>query len=198
MKSLLILTAGFGEGHNAAARNLREAIAAAAPRMNVVMSDVFLEAYGWTNRLAQKGYLAIINRFPALWRKAFEMLDRTRIVEQHIGVYGAAARRASRLIADLRPSVIVSTYPGCNHLLDFVYRRRLRRPFRTVTIITDSLTVNSVWYRGYSDYFLVANRADCGRPLESRHTGSEDPYPRISSSKDLRKLERIALDSAVG
>ena len=157
MNSLLILTAGFGEGHNAAARNLREAIAAAAPRMNVVMSDVFLEAYGWANRLAQKGYLAIINRFPGLWRKAFEMLDRTRIVEQHIGVYGAAARRASRLIAELRPPVIVSTYPGCNHLLDFVYRRRLRRPFRTVTIITDSLTVNSVWYRSYSDYFLVAN-----------------------------------------
>ncbi|MGB7840004.1 MAG: hypothetical protein WBL40_18030, partial [Terrimicrobiaceae bacterium] len=107
MNSLLILTAGFGEGHNAAARNLGEAIAAAAPRMNVVISDVFLEAYGWTNRLAQKGYLAIINRFPALWRKAFEMLDRTRIVEQHIGVYGAAARRTSRLIAEVRPSVIV-------------------------------------------------------------------------------------------
>ena len=187
MKSLLILTAGFGEGHNAAARNLRESIAAAAPRMNVVMSDVFLEAYGWTNRLAQKGYLAIIDRFPALWSKTFEMLDRTRIVEQHIGVYGAAARRASRLIADLRPSVIVSTYPGCNHLLDFVYRRRLRRPFRTVTIITDSLTVNSVWYRGYSDYFLVANEPTADVLLKAGIPNQKIrilgfPVPRIFAS----------------
>jgi processive 1,2-diacylglycerol beta-glucosyltransferase len=187
VRSLLILTAGFGEGHNAAARNLREAIAATAPRMNVVVSDVFLEAYGWANRLAQKGYLAVINRFPTLWRKAFEMLDRTRIVEQQIGVYVAAGRRASRLITDLRPSVIVSTYPGCNHLLDFIYRRRLKRPFRTVTIITDSLTVNSVWYRGYSDYFLVANQPTADVLLKA---GVPDqkirvlgfPVPRIFAS----------------
>ena len=158
MKSLLILTAGFGEGHNAAARNLREAIAVAAPRTRVVVSDVFLDAYGWINRLVQKGYLAVINRFPSLWQTAFRILDRTRIVEQHIGVYVAAARRVARLIEDLHPSIIVSTYPGCNHLLDFVYRRRLKRPFRMVTIITDSLTINSVWHRGHSDYFLVANQ----------------------------------------
>jgi processive 1,2-diacylglycerol beta-glucosyltransferase len=158
VKSLLILTAGFGEGHNAAARNLREAIAVAAPRTRVVVSDVFLDAYGWINRLVQKGYLAVINRFPSLWQTAFRILDRTRIVEQHIGIYVAAARRVARLIEDLHPSIIVSTYPGCNHLLDFVYRRRLKRPFRMVTIITDSLTINSVWHRGHSDYFLVANQ----------------------------------------
>jgi processive 1,2-diacylglycerol beta-glucosyltransferase len=157
VKSLLILTAGFGEGHNAAARNLREAIAVAVPQTHVVISDVFLDAYGWVNRLVQKGYLGVINRFPSLWQTAFKILDRTRIVEQHIGIYVAAARRVSRLIEDLRPSVIVSTYPGCNHLLDFVYRRRLKRPFEMVTIITDSLTINSVWHRGRSDYFLVAN-----------------------------------------
>jgi processive 1,2-diacylglycerol beta-glucosyltransferase len=193
VKSLLILTAGFGEGHNAAARNLREAIAIAAPRTDVVISDVFLEAYGWSNRLAQAGYLAVINRFPALWRKAFEILDRTRLVEQHIGIHIAAARRASRLIADLQPSIIVSTYPGCNHLLDFVYRRRLRRPFRTVTIVTDSLTVNSVWYRGYSDYFLVANQptadvlSKAGIPEQKiRILGF--PVPRIFASLNGSRL----------
>ena len=58
--------------------------------------------------------------------------------------------------------MIVSTYPGYNQLLDFVFRKRLKRPFETVTIITDSLTVNSVWYRAHSDYFLVANEANRG------------------------------------
>jgi processive 1,2-diacylglycerol beta-glucosyltransferase len=157
MKSLLILTAGFGEGHNAAARNLREALAVMAPQTDAVVSDVFLDAYGWFNRLVQKGYVSVIDRFPSLWQAVFEILDRTRIVEQHIGIYAAAARRLSELIANLQPSLIVSTYPGCNHLLDFIYRRRLKRPFRTVTIITDSLTINSVWHRAHSDYFLVAN-----------------------------------------
>jgi processive 1,2-diacylglycerol beta-glucosyltransferase len=187
VKSLLILTAGFGEGHNAAARNLREAIAFAAPQTHVVISDVFLDAYGWINRLVQKGYLAVINRFPSLWQTAFEILDRTRIVEQHIGIYVAAARRVSRLIEDFRPSVIVSTYPGCNHLLDFVYRRRLKRPFEMVTIITDSLTINSVWHRGRSDYFLVANSptadvlANVGIP-EQKIRIFGFPVPRVFAS----------------
>jgi processive 1,2-diacylglycerol beta-glucosyltransferase len=189
VKSLLILTAGFGEGHNAAARNLREAIAVAAPQTNVVISDVFLDAYGWINRLVQKGYLAVINRVPSLWQTVFEILDRTRIVEQHIGIYVAAARRVSRLIEDFHPSVIVSTYPGCNHLLDFIYRRRLKRPFRMVTIITDSLTINSVWYRGRSDFFLVANEptADvlvkAGIP-EQKVRIFGFPVPRIFASLD--------------
>ncbi len=33
MSGILILTASFGEGHNAAARNLREAITAASQRL---------------------------------------------------------------------------------------------------------------------------------------------------------------------
>ncbi|HEY5704326.1 MAG TPA: glycosyltransferase [Terrimicrobiaceae bacterium] len=157
VKSLLILTASFGEGHNAAARNLREAITLKSPQTNVLVSDIFLDAYGWLIRLVEKGYLTVINHLPHFWRTTFELLDRTRIIEQHIGIYGAAARRLARLIAEHQPSVIASTYPGCNHLLDFIYRKRLKRPFRTATIITDSLTINSVWYRAQSDFFLVAN-----------------------------------------
>lgn len=159
MKSVLILTAGFGEGHNAAARNLREALEAASPGIRVVISDVFLEAYGALNRFTQRGYLAVINHAPALWQGIFHLLDRTPLVEWHIGLYRAAARRLEELISEHRPEVIVSTYPGCNHLLDFVYRKRLRRPFRTVTIITDSLTINAVWHRAISDEFIVANPA---------------------------------------
>ncbi len=187
MKSLLILTAGFGEGHNAAARNLREAIGVAAPHVVVTVSDVFHDAYGWINRVVQKGYLSVISRFPFLWQKAFEILDQTRIVEQHIGIYVAAARRVSRLIAELEPSIIVSTYPGCNHLVDFVYRRRLKRPFQTVTIITDSLTINSVWHRGHSDYFLVANQASANVLVKARIPEQKIrvfgfPVPRIFTS----------------
>ena len=189
MNSLLILTASFGEGHNAAARNLLEAITLKSPQTNVLVSDVFRDAYGWANRLVEKGYLAVINHMPNFWQAAFEILDRTRVIEQHIGLYGAAARRLKRLIAERQPSVIVSTYPGCNHLLDFIYRRRLKRPFSMVTIITDSVTINSVWYRAHSDFFLVANEptADvlvkAGIP-EQKIRIFGFPVPRIFTSLD--------------
>ena len=189
MKSLLILTAGFGEGHNAAARNLREAVTVRSAQANVLVSDVFLDAYGRLVRVAEKGYLAVINGLPNLWQKAFDTLDRTRMVERHIGVLGAAGRRLERLIAERRPSVVISTYPGCNHLLDFIYRRRLKRPFRMVTVITDSLTINSVWFRAHSDFFLVANEATAsvlikaGIP-EQKIRVFGFPVPRIFASLD--------------
>ncbi len=189
MKSLLILTASFGEGHNAAARNLQEAITVKSPQSNVLLSDVFLDAYGSFSRFAEKGYLAVINRLPQFWQKAFEILDRTRFLERHIGIYGAAARRLARLIAERQPSVVISTYPGCNHLLDFVYRRRLKRPFRMVTIITDSLTINSVWYRAHSDFFLVANETTADVLLKAgipkqKILAFGFPVPRIFASLD--------------
>ena len=159
MKSLLILTASFGEGHNAAARNLREALAAVSPETKVIVCDPFLEAYGRLNRLCAKAYLGIINHLPGLWQKAFEILDKTELVEQHMGLHGTAADLLERLLDEHRPETVVSVYPGCNHLLDLVARRRVRRPYRTVTIITDSLTINSVWLRPHSDLFLVANDA---------------------------------------
>jgi processive 1,2-diacylglycerol beta-glucosyltransferase len=187
VNSILILTAGFGEGHNAAARNLQEAITAVSPETPCVVNDVFRDAYGRLTRTVENGYITIINHFPSLWQTAFRIFDRTRLVEQHISWYGAAARRLTRLIAERRPSVIVSTYPGCNHLLNHLFRKRLKRPFTLVTIVTDSLTINSVWHRAHSDFFLVANDltadvlANAGVPLQKiRIFGF--PVPRIFAS----------------
>lgn len=157
MSKVLILTASFGEGHNAAARNLRDALVLRDPEGKVVISDPFLETYGDMNRFFQNAYVSLINNAPTLWQMAFEALDRTRVVEQHMFLHGSVERMLFKLLDDLKPDVVVSTYPGCNHLLDHMYRRRLTRPFITATIVTDSITINSIWYRAFSEYFIVAN-----------------------------------------
>ena len=77
-KSILLLTAGFGEGHNAAARNLQEAIASATPETPCAVNDVLRDAYGRLTRIVENGYITIINHFPSLWKAAFKILDRTR------------------------------------------------------------------------------------------------------------------------
>jgi len=46
-KRILILTASFGEGHNAAARGIRDGLARVAPQgIEVELRDLFAEAYG--------------------------------------------------------------------------------------------------------------------------------------------------------
>ena len=57
-KRILILTAGFGEGHNAAARGMRDGLAAVAGgAATVEMHDIFAETFGFVNDWARTGYL---------------------------------------------------------------------------------------------------------------------------------------------
>ena len=64
-KRILILTAGFGEGHNSAARGIRDGLAAVSGgTATVELHDIFAETYGWVNDWARRGYLALINRAP--------------------------------------------------------------------------------------------------------------------------------------
>jgi processive 1,2-diacylglycerol beta-glucosyltransferase len=173
---VLILTAGFGEGHNAAARNLRDALLARSPDLRVEMRDIFAEAYPRLTPLFVRGYLHVINRLPRVWQHVFDWLDRSSAVVERIGVFGAAVRRLRRLLDEFQPEVIVSTYPGCNHLLDHIAVSR-PRDYRHVTIITDSLTINRVWTVAHSDIFVVANEPtatvvrNLGVPAEKLRVG---------------------------
>lgn len=190
LKSVLILTAAFGEGHNAAARNLAAALEETG--VSVEVHDIFAEAYGWANRLVREIYLLVINHAPILWSVAFFVLDRTAVVGSGMGVFGRASRLLDGTISRLNPDVIVSTYPGYGHLLDLIRRRNEAGTARLVTIVTDSLTVNSVWFRCGSDFFLLPNDATAAAmkaagvpPEKIRVTGF--PVPLVFSEPDPRK-----------
>jgi len=66
-RPILILTSAFGEGHNAAARNLATSLRALDPGRPVEVRDLFAEAYGGLYKVAQKAYFLFINHFPGLW-----------------------------------------------------------------------------------------------------------------------------------
>lgn len=200
VKSVLILTAGFGEGHNAAARNLRNAIQRHHPDIRVDYADIFAEAYGWMNRLAQRNYLRLINHAPTLWNHVFQWLDRSTVVADRIGVFGKAAKLLEEKITTLQPDAVVTTYPGYNHLLDHIHTRRSSRSYAQITIITDSITVNSVWLTGHSDWLLVPNeqtadvvRAKGADPAKVRVAGF--PVPEVFSTLQAPKVPPLPGDA---
>ena len=155
-RPILILTSAFGEGHNAAARNLALALRSLDPTREVEVRDLFAEAYGPLYKVAQKAYFLFINHFPSLWGGFYKFLDKDKATPGHVSVYKRAARLLSKRVEEMNPAVIASTYPGYNHLLDHLHGK-VNRPFRTVTVVTDSITINSLWYSGHSDLFLVPN-----------------------------------------
>jgi processive 1,2-diacylglycerol beta-glucosyltransferase len=158
MKKILIFTAGFGEGHNTAARNIRDAIEhIAADEARVEVLDLFDSCYGKLNDFFRKAYIAAINRTPRVWGKIYNVIDGTQFVESNMAVLTKMKRAMSDVLTQLEPDAVVSTYPIYNYVIDAIYADGRSKNFSQITVVTDSITVNSVWYRCASDYFLVAN-----------------------------------------
>jgi processive 1,2-diacylglycerol beta-glucosyltransferase len=158
MKKIVIFTAGFGEGHNTAARNIRDALEFVNPEdARVDVLDLFDACYGKLNDFFRKAYIAAINRTPRVWGKIYNVIDGTQFVESNMLVLTKMKRAMSTLLDRLEPDAIVSTYPIYNYIIDELYPEGRVRPFSQITVVTDSITVNSVWYRCSSDYFVVAN-----------------------------------------
>lgn len=190
LKSILILTASFGEGHNAAARNLAAALQELSPGTRVAVRDLFREAYGPLNEAVRRSYLFVINHLPWLWEFVYRWLDRPRVVGQGIGIFARAGHLLVKTLREDPPDALVSTYPGYGALLDWA-RRRTAVPCRAVTLVTDSLTVNAAWYQARVDTFLVANEATAavmrskGMPAGSVHvTGF--PVPLLFAGTSTR------------
>ena len=156
-KRILILTAGFGEGHNAAARGLRDGLALVAPTAaEVELHDLFAETYGIANDVMRRGYLALINRAPAAWSQLYEWIDRQDRIGGKLRFLFQLKHRLRDLLTRFQPDVVVSVYPAYPHLLDEIVGSTAP-PFRRVVCITDSITVNAIWYRCACDCFFVPN-----------------------------------------
>jgi len=148
-KRILILTAGFGEGHNSAARGVRDGLARVAlDQTTVELRDLFAEAYGPINELVRRSYLALLNSAPRAWGFVYRWLDRKTD-------YNTEFRRLIRLKAQFapvldrfKPDIVVCSFPAYANVLQEILG---------VVIVTDSITINASWYRSPADYFLVAN-----------------------------------------
>ncbi len=156
MKSVLILTAGFGDGHNAAARNIREALEQIAPDAQITVADLYERSYKRLNHIAKKAYLGAVRYAPMVWAGFFRLLDRSPWLADGRGL-SRLQDTLVQLIEKTQPDCVVSTYPTYAQLIDNVFRDRCERPFRLVTVITDARSISSVWHRAPSDRFVVCD-----------------------------------------
>jgi processive 1,2-diacylglycerol beta-glucosyltransferase len=153
---VLILTAGFGEGHNAAARALGAACDAAAGPGTARVVDLFALAAPRINALARRTYLGMINKTPRLWNRVYQWIDHGDVLPRRLWTLRIPLRRLEALLASERPTVVCSTYPVYPFLLEKLRREgRLTAPHYTV--VTDSISVNSLWWRADSAGWFVPN-----------------------------------------
>jgi processive 1,2-diacylglycerol beta-glucosyltransferase len=158
MKKVLILTAGFGEDHNVAARNLRDALELASEDVKVEVLDLFESSYGAFNTLARNAYQGMVQYAPKFWGGIYSALDNSKLLGS--GVSLSRLRNAlGDIVHETQPDVVVSVYPVYASVIQELYRDNHERPFKFITVVTDSIMVNSAWYRAPSDLYCVANEA---------------------------------------
>lgn len=158
MKKILILTAGFGEGHNTAARNICEALQEQSD-VTARVVDIYTLTHPRVNKVLQKGYVLAINKFPFLWELFFNFINRPGSIEKTMFMARHLKQVLGKVIGEFEPDILVSTYPLYSFLI-----HELRQDCHPacgvplVTVITDSTAVNTSWYRcPANDFFIVAD-----------------------------------------
>ena len=168
MKKILILTAGFGEGHNSAARGIRDGLRkVSADAVQVELHDLFAETYGLANDWARVLYMGMINRTPRVWGVIYRWLDRQEKFVGDFRVFFQLKNFLRRLLDRFQPDVIVSVYPAYPHMIDELLGWGGSPQHKRVVVITDSISVNAIWYRCSADYFLLPNEQSAAVLLEA-------------------------------
>ena len=88
---------------------------------------------------------------------------------------GSVREALFRVLESRRPELVVSVYPAYPYLFEAIWGGA-RLPFDVCTVITDSITINSVWYRCGSDLYIVANEPSRRVLMES---GVEEARIRV-------------------
>jgi len=198
LKKILILTAAFGEGHNSAARGIRAGLARArGATARVEVHDVFSNTYGLANTVAREAYLGLINQWPNAWAVVYRWLDRQERFAGDFRLFFSAKKQLRRLLDEFEPDVIVSVYPAYPHILDEMLGPSGRGRGKRVVVITDSLSVNAIWYRGSADYYLLPN-AESAAVLHRAGIGPEKTrtfgFPVSPEFADVARLRAAPAD----
>jgi len=154
-RRILILSASYGEGHNSAARALKAAFAE-HPGVSVEIIDLFDRLAPRFDRLSRRGYLSLINHAPGLWSTAYRWLDRSPRAPALFRLLGAHRRALAQLIREQQPDALCCTYPVYPWLLQQLRASGVAVP-PVFTVVTDALSINSLWYRAPADGWFVTD-----------------------------------------
>lgn len=151
----LILTAGYGEGHNSAAIALK----AEAERrgdlacIHDLCKECFPVLFGWTRRF----YLKIVRSYPELWRIVFDLTDRADW-NSGVGIALRPMTDALRLLmGDVKPDAVLCTFPIYASCMDVLRRECTDALPPCILVITDSLKISRAWLSSDPQLRLVTD-----------------------------------------
>lgn len=183
-RKVLIFTAAFGDGHNTAARNVRDALDD-MPGFAAEVVDPYIATSPSTARILRAGYSFSIQRLPISWRAIYWLYDRTPLFRWTLPTFRKITCEIRRLLREHRPCAVITTYPAYNYVLRRLQAEEGIEPFPIFMVVTDSIVINRVWIEAPADWVCVANEAtarvmrDGGVPADRLQVLGFPVHPRF-------------------
>lgn len=163
---VLILTASYGEGHNAAARALAAAFDRSRGTETAIVADCFALASPRVNAIARRVYLSLINDAPRVWSRVYDWIDRSNLVQRRLSFFRREIRVLAELIARERPTAICCTYPLYAFFLESLAQNGVTVP-PVFNVVTDSISIHSLWWRAPCTGWFLPNADSADVLLEA-------------------------------
>jgi len=156
-ETLLVLSAGFGEGHNTAARNLAAALVhESGGRVQPVVLDPFTAAAPNLSAFMKWGYQFMTNRMPGLWEWLYESTRHGNFGHHVWDRFVGLMRWMEEKLAETRPATVVMTYPLYASFIPGL-NSAVPRPRRVYVAVTDSITIHPIWTQAPAHRWFVTD-----------------------------------------
>jgi processive 1,2-diacylglycerol beta-glucosyltransferase len=191
-RDVLVLSAGYGSGHNQVAEAIRHALTAAGAESVSVIDHFSAFVHPAFLRVTRSVYLSVLKSAPGLWGMAYALSDRLPVESPLLlGVNRLGKRSLADYLIERRPAVAVSVHPtpaGATSAL-----KEEGFPILHVTVFTDFVAHTQWIYPGVERYCVPCEEVAEG--LRRRGV----PLERIAVTgipiheRFLRPLDREAL-----
>ncbi|HSJ01595.1 MAG TPA: hypothetical protein VK956_04040 [Verrucomicrobium sp.] len=152
---ILILTAGFGDGHNTAARNVASALRQLAPQEEALVVDVFDDAHPFLAPVMKDNYQMLITRAPSVWAAIYSRSAKVSF-DGKPDILAGLRKSVLALLKKHKPRAIVCTYPLYPKLIKQIQTTGFATP-PVYTVITDSISIHPIWFIAPSEAYFVAD-----------------------------------------
>src|SRR5262249_34806006 len=192
-RSILIVSASMGAGHDGAAKELSRRLVASGHRVEVVD---FLDAVALHIGPVLRWYYQVqLRLFPWSYELSYRLSPLLRAPAIMLDTW-LTRRKMRRVIKEFRPDAIVSVYPLASLVLGRMRRTKLLR-VPVVTYLTD-FAVHSLWVHRGVDRHLAVSRLSAEAAV-ARGGKDARPYgPLVGERFRDATVDRAAVRSALG
>ncbi len=157
-KNVLILTASYGSGHNAAAKGLNKSFKDLySTEIEAEILDLVKVGNPYSTKLWQVLYETAMMKCIKFWDRLLRFTNTFRGMTRFFDKISHSSYGDLTLSLDkYKPDIFVSVHPYWTPFIK-KYNEKFNKNLKLVEVITDSIAIHCSWYLQFPDYYIVPN-----------------------------------------